>query len=347
MLKTRVCDILGIQYPIVQSPMNYIVTPELVAAVSNAGGLGICSNNMNMDLPLQDPQAVAEHMRAQIRQVRKLTSKPFGVNIVVGQAAVAFEEAVTQVVMEEGAPAVYSSLGSPSPDWVRRLHGAGIRLIHIGTSVRHAIRAEEAGVDIFACAGYEAGGHSPGKSETPLFVLLPQVVDAVKIPVLAGCGVGDARGMVAAFALGAEGICMGTRFLATHESRPHPRAKQAIVDADDTATVAWGKKLGVGLGRTLKNRFTQKYLEMELSGATAQKLQAFVEEYRDAWGKGLERRAAAYFVPDLEWGEFYMGAVAGLIREIKGAGDVVRDMAAGVDKVLARLSSDPLSPRLP
>ncbi|MBI2166251.1 MAG: nitronate monooxygenase [Chloroflexi bacterium] len=361
MRRTRVCDILGVKYPIIQSPMNYPVTPQLVAAVSNAGGLGIVSGNMMVDKALErdgDPQKVAEHTRAMIRQVRKLTNKPFGINLGIKgsqarmkqiwkgeQVELSIEERL-RVAIEEKVPIAYVSTGGPEI-LTEALHKAGMKVIHIGTTVRHARKAEEAGVDIFACAGYEAGGHSPGKSETPLFVLLPQVVDAVKLPVVSGCGVGDARGMVAAFALGAEGICMGTRFLATHESRLHPKAKQAIVEADDTGTVAWGRRIGTGLGRTLKNRFTQKYLEMELSGASGLELVQFVEEsYQDPTGRGLQRRESAYFNADLEWGEMYMGAVAGLIREIKGAGDVVRDMVADFDKVMARLNRDPLPTRL-
>ncbi|MBI2165163.1 MAG: nitronate monooxygenase [Chloroflexi bacterium] len=348
MLHTRVCDILGIEYPIIQSPMNYITTPQLVAAVSNAGGLGICAYNPGKQLGVNEaqPEKLAEQVLQEVREIKRLTNKPFGVNIVTvtRPTGVPPYEAIMEIVLSEGVPVVYSSLGSPEPI-VKRLHAAGVKLMHIGTTVHHAKKAEEAGVDIFVCAGYEAGGHSPGRGDTTLFTLLPQAVDAVKIPVVAGCGVADARGFVAALALGAEGVCMGTRFLATYESRPSLKAKQAVVDANDTATVAWGTKIGRGLGRTLKNRFTQKYIEMEMSGASPQELQAFIRSYQDPSGKVFERREGAYFMADMEWGEMYMGAVAGLVREIKHAEDVVKEIAAGAEQVLARLNADPLPTR--
>jgi len=358
MWKTRVCDILGIQYPIIQSPMNFPVTPELVAAVSNAGGLGNVSSSMLLDQQIENPVEAAEHTRTMIRKVRQLTDKPFGMGMgITGSQArmkrlwsedgpgASSVEVMLQVAVEEKVPVVYVSQGGPEI-LTGILHEAGIKVLHIGTRVRHALKAQEAGVDVFVCAGYEAGGHSPGHGETTLFTLLPQVVDALEIPVLAGSGVGDGRGFVAALALGAEGVSMGTRFLATQESRIHPRAKQAIVEADDAGTVAWGKALGSGLGRSLKNKFTQKYLEMELGGGSGSELMHFVEEtYEDPTGRGLNRRASSYFNADLEWGEMYLGAISGLIREIKGAGEVVRDMVAeaekATEKVLSRLKGDP------
>ena len=139
---------------------------------------------------------------------------------------------------------------------------------------------------------------------------------------------------------------MGTRFVATHESRWHPAVKRALVDAGDSNTVAWGKTLGSGLGRTLKNRFTEKYLEMEANGATAEELQPFIDGYKDQANRGLDRKAGGYFDVDLEWGEIYMGAVSGLIRELKSAGDVVPDMIAEAQNVLVRLRADPLPARL-
>lgn len=354
MWKTRICDLFGIEYPIVQSPMHYVVSSELVAAVSNAGGLGICSSSHNVYREVRDPAERGEQMRTEIREVRKLTNKPIGVNI---RARVAnpgkkgldkyspVELAVMKVAIEEKVPIVYTTLGIPDA-FVEHLHKFGIKVMHIGSQVRHAKKAEEVGVDAFICTAYDAGGHSPGHGDTTLFTLLPQVVDAVKIPVLAGCGVADARGLVAAFALGAEGICMGSRFAATHESRIVPKAKEALVKADDTATVAWGKKEGGGLGRTLKTPFTEKYLEMEMNGASAEELKAFHDSYRDPANRGLDRRGGAYFEADLEGGTFFAGAVVGLIKEIKHAKDVVKDIAKDADKVLARLNSERLPARL-
>ena len=353
MWKTRICDLFGIEYPIMQSPRTYPITPQLVAAVSNAGGLGICSTNSMVDHESNDPEVRAEQMRWEIREVRKLTNKPIGVNI---RARVVhpdrkgldkyspIELAVIQVVIEEKVPIAFTTLGNPDA-MIAKLHEAGMKVMHIGTTVRHANKAEEAGADAFVCAGYEAAGHDPGYGETTIFTVLPQVVDAVQIPVLAGCGIADARGLTAAFALGAEGIVMCTRFLATHESRLHAKVKQAMVEANDTATVAWGKKLGHGLGRTLKNKFTEHYLEREIHGASPEELQAFMVGYQDPAGRGLDRRAGGYFAADLEWGEIYVGAVVGLIREIKHAGDVVTDMVRDAEKVLAGLNANSVSTR--
>ena len=348
MFHTRVCDLFGIKYPILQSPMNFPITPTLVAAVSNAGGLGILSNNMMTNVMADgggsrdDPELQADHMREQIKDVRKLTDKSIGINLQPASSAV---EARMRVAIEEGVNVAYTSMGSPAV-LTKRLHDAGMTVIHIGTTVRHAVKAQEAGVDAFAFAGVEAGGHSPGHGETTLFTVLPQVVDAVDIPVLAGGGVGDARGFIAALALGAEGVCMGTRFVATHESRWHPAVKQALLDTSDSTTVAWGKTLGTGLGRTLKNKFTEKYLEMEADGATAEELQTFIDGYKDRDNRGLDRKAGGYFDVDLEWGEIYMGAVSGLISELKSAGDVVPDMIAEAQNVLARLQADRVPARL-
>lgn len=348
MFHTRVCDIFGIKYPILQSPMNYPVTPALVAGVSNAGGLGICALNMQSDVPTEDhPEIQEDHMRTQVKQVRDLTDKPIGINLHPDSPLLS---AWLKVAVEEGIPVAYTSIGSPS-GLAERLKAVGMKVIHIGTTVRHAIKAEEAGVDAFAIAGVEAGGHSPGHGETTLFTVLPQVVDAVDIPVLAGCGVGDARGFIAALALGAEGVCMGTRFLATHESRWHPKTKQALLEAGDSSTVVWRDPRGQEgdrwpLERTLKNRFTERYLEMLSKGVAAKDLEGFINDYQDTTGKGMERKGGGYFEADLEWGEVSMGAVSGLIKELKHAGDVVTDMIAEAEQVLARLNKDPLPPRL-
>ncbi|MBI2166320.1 MAG: nitronate monooxygenase [Chloroflexi bacterium] len=356
MFHTRVCEIFGIKYPIVQSPMNYAITPALVAGVSNAGGLGTIASNMQIDIPPSTSNANAEHMRSMIREVRKLTNKPFGINIqhgrVINPEGKGLERfnpqslAVMRVAIEERVPVAYISMAPPDSFVVETLHDAGMKVMLIGTTVRHGKRAEEAGVDAYLCAGYDAGGHSPGHGDTTLFTELPQVVDALKIPVMAGGCVGDARGLIAAFALGAEGIAMGTRFLATYECRWSQKTKQALINAHDGATVAWGKILGTGLGRTLKNRFTEMYFEMEMKGATAAELQAFIDGYKAPSGRGLDRKAGAYFDADLEWGEVYMGMVSGLIKDIKHAGDVVKDIMAEAERVVARLGAERMPARL-
>ena len=361
--KTRVCDVLGIEYPILQSPMNWVTTPELIAAVSNAGGLGILDGNVGNENIPKSIEESAENLRIKIRKTRELTDKPFGVNCGFrggpdsDELDVARGEANLKVVLEEEMPVVYSSGGSPE-FVVPILHEAGIKSIHIVVSLRHAQKAEAAGVDVIAVGGYEAGGHSQGGNEIPVMTLLPQVASRVKAPVIAGGGVADARGLVAAFALGAEGVTMGTRFAASKESRLHPNMKRAIVQAGDNATIVWGRKAlkerfrperdmfkllagrgGTGLGRTLRNKFSEKYLELETSGAPIEEVLEFLESYQDPSGEGRDRTSAAILGGDMEWGEVYMGAVSGLIDEIKSAGDVVREMVEGVDKILARLEA--------
>ncbi|MCZ6789526.1 MAG: nitronate monooxygenase, partial [Chloroflexi bacterium] len=310
MFKTRVCDVLGIEYPILQSPMNWVTTPELIAAVCNAGGLGILDGNVGNDTIPKSIEESASNLRAKIRRTRELTDKPFGVNFGTRGGPgtddfdVARGEAYLQVVLEERMPVVYTSAGSPEYI-VPILHEAGIKSIHIVVSLRHALKAEAAGVDVIAVGGYEAGGHSQGANEIPVMTLLPQVAGVVKTPVIAGGGVADARGLVAAFALGAEGVTMGTRFAASKESRLHPNMKQAFLDAGDNATVVWGRKAlkegarpkrdmakllagrgGSGLGRTLRNKFSEKYLEMETSGVPVEEVLEFLESYQDPSGEG-------------------------------------------------------------
>ena len=345
MWNTRICDILGTEYPIVQSPMGYSITPALVGAVSNAGGMGTLGWDMMIDKPYEDRERDAEHMRSMIKEVRKLTNKPFAINL-APKTGMNPPLPQMRIAIEERVPVGYISTTKPDPAVVEAMHDAGMKVMSIGTTVRHGKAAEEAGVDIFICAGYDAGGHSPGYGDTTIFTELPQVVDALKIPVMGGCGVGDARGFVAALALGAEGICMGTRFAASNECRWGEKAKRALIEADDGATVVWGKTLGHGLGRTLKNKFTDKYLEMEGSGATAQELQAFMSRYVDPAERGLDRRAGAYFEGDIELGTPFMGAIAGLIKDIKPAAEIVSDIVTEAEKVLARLNKERMSSRL-
>lgn len=343
MLKTRVCDILGIQYPIVQSPMNWISCAELVAAVSNAGGLGIMGPNAGADRPTPDPKAVKERVRGQIRETKRLTNKPFGINLEPGSGGGnPFTEAYLEAALEEKVPIIYSSAGSPAI-YTKLLHDNGVKVLHIVASVRHARKAEEVGVDVIVVGGMEAGGMSSGSDQIPLLDLLPQVVDAVKTPVIAGCGIADARGFVAARLMGAEGIAMGTRFMVTQESRLHPAVKQALVDAGDTDTLLWGRKMT--MQRSLKNKFTQKYLEMELGGATPEQLRALMADYKDPSGKSLSRTPGATLGGDLDWGIAHTGAIAGLVKEIKSAEEVIRDIVSGVDEVLARLKGERVTAR--
>jgi len=317
MKKTRVCDLLGIEYPIIQGGMTWIANAELAAAVSSAGGFGIISPNAGMT----ERADIAENLRSQIRKAKSLTDKPFGVNFPLQTPGC---KELIDVAIEEKVPAVTTSAGNPAT-YTAYLKEAGIKVLHVVASVRHATGAEARGVDAVIAEGYEAGGHN-GFDELTTFTLVPQVVDAVKIPVVAAGGIADSRGYIAALALGAEGVQIGTRFVATRECIAHQKAKEAIINALDTGTVISGRKLGPTRG--VKNEFVNKILEMESRGATAEELLAFIGAGRARQGK-LEG--------DLVNGEVYAGSIAGMIKEIVSAGEVVRSIVEGTEAVIARL----------
>lgn len=318
MKKTRVCDLLGIEYPIIQGGMTWIANAELAAAVSNAGALGIISPNAEMRLD----DDITANLRSQIRKAKNLTDKPFGINLPILMPGI---EELIDALIEEGVKIVTTSAGNPAIH-TPRLKEAGVKVLHVVASVRHAKGAERNGVDAVIAEGYEAGGHN-GLDELATFVLVPQVVDAVSIPVVAAGGIADARGFVAALALGAEGIQMGTRFVATHECVAHQSFKEAILKATDTGTVTTGRKIGPTRG--LKNELTAKLQEMESRGASAEELFAFIDTG--------SRSRMGEFEGELQEGEAYCGAIAGMIKEIVSAGDVVRSIVEGYDKIATRL----------
>ena len=317
MKRTRICQLLGIEYPIIQGGMTWIANAELAAAVSNAGGLGIISPNAGME----DGGDVVANLRSQIAKARSLTDKPFGVNFPLQDPEIKEQ---LDVAIEEKIPVVTTSAGNPAT-YTPYLKEAGIKVLHLVASARHARGAEGRGVDAVIAEGYEAGGHN-GFDELPTFVLVPQVVDAVQIPVVAAGGIADARGFLAALALGAEGVQMGTRFMATDECIAHQNVKEAIVAAIDTGTAISGRKLGPTRG--LKNELTAQLLEMESRGASAEELQSFIGSGRARLGK---------VEGDLANGEAYAGAVAGMITGIASAGEIVRSIVEESDAILAGL----------
>ena len=317
-MKNRLCHLLDIEYPIIQGGMSLLANAELSAAVSNAGGLGTVSPNADMA-----PEAdIVENLRRQVKRVRRLTSKPFGVNLPLTQVVInelielAIEERVSAVVTGRGNPAIYTSY----------LKEAGIKVMHVVASVKHARRAEESGVDAVIAEGFESGGHG-GFDEVPTFVLVPQVVDAVTIPVVAAGGIADARGFIAALALGAEGVQMGTRFFASRECIAHQKAKDAIVSAGDTDTVMTCRKFGPG--RVLKNEVAAKVVEMEGSGASASEIEAFL---------GTNRARQGEIDGDLVNGEVFCGAIAGMIRETLSAEQIVNSIIENSAEVVTRLN---------
>jgi len=229
--------------------------------------------------------------------------------------AAVIDAKVKVAVTAAGNPALYTS----------RFKDAGIKVIHLVAAVRHAQSAEKRGVDAVIAEGYEAGGHN-GLDELTTLTLVPQVVDAVAIPVVAAGGIADVRGIVAALALGADGVQIGTRFIATRECAAHQNFKEAIVKASDTDTVITGRKLGPT--RILKNEIATKILEMEASGASIEELVAFI---------GSSRSRTGQFEGDLANGQAYCGSIAGMIKEIKSVSEIFQSITDNYDSVLARL----------
>ncbi|HUI65879.1 MAG TPA: nitronate monooxygenase [Bacteroidota bacterium] len=299
-LPTRVSALFGIRYPIIQAGMVWTAGSKLAVAVSEAGGLGmIGSGSMKPDL-----------LRAHIRKTRERTREPFAVNIPLMRADA---EDLIRVVLEEGVRIVFTSAGHPLT-FTARLKREGVTVVHVIAAVKHARKALEAGCDAVVAEGFEAGGHN-GIDEVTTLSLVPQVVDAVPIPVLAAGGIADGRGMAAALALGAEGVQVGTRFAATAESSAHENYKKAVVAADDVGTVLTLKK--VAPVRMMKNPFAKQALEAERAGASREQLLGLL---------GSKRERQGIFEGNVEEGELEAGQSAGLVKEILPAGEVVTRM---------------------
>ena len=323
----RVCELLGIRYPIIQAPMNWVAGADLAAAVSNAGGLGTLGPNAGADSIIADVEITGERLREQIKKVKSLTSQSFAVNVaVLFDGSLKYSQKVVQVMIEEKVPAAVVSVGPPDV-YTKTLKDAGIKVLHAVSTAKHAEKAEELGVDGVICEGFEAGGHK-GLTELTTFVLTPMVADAVKIPVITGGGIGDARGVMAAMALGADGVYMGTRFMATKESESHPRVKELVVEGKDACTVTLNK--GFMLARDLSNSFTKEYMKMSQAGTPVEELIEF--------GQSAQYRAQHLG----EDAEICCGQVAGLIDRVEGAGDLIENIANRLsslfDEVKGKLS---------
>jgi len=305
-VKTAICDLFSIEHPIIQGGMMWLGTAELVSAVSNAGGLGIIGAG----------NSEPDWVRQQIRLARQLTSKPFGVNILMLSP---FVEQVVEVVLEEGVAVVAFGAGNPEV-YLPRFKPAGIKVMPVVASVASAKRLEQAGADVIVAEGMESGGEV---GETTTMVLVPQVVDNVRIPVVAAGGIADGRGLAAALALGAQGVQMGTRFICSEECIAHPRLKQRIVQADDRSTVVTGRTAGYAV-RCLENRMTQQFLALEKAGATKEEL--------DWFGRG--RTYLGLVEGDIDEGWLLSGQSAGLIKEIKPVKVIIEEMVAEAEAII-------------
>ena len=319
MKRTRICHLLGIEYPILQGGMLWLADAGLAAAVSNAGGLGVISPMAGMK-PYGDP---VENLSSQIEKAKQLTKKPFGVNVPLDLRDCGL---IMDLILSQGVQVVVTAAGDPRL-YTEFLHSQEMKVLHVLSSVKHAKVAESAGVDAIVVEGVEAAARN-GFDELPLFSLIPQVVDAVNIPVIAAGGIADSRGVAAAFALGAEGVQLGTCFVTVKENIASQAYKEAILAAKDTDTVITCRRLIPT--RSLKTtEFTQALLGMEEAGASADELREFI-------GHAASRRAG--LDGDLDNGEAYCGASAGLINEILEAGEVIQRLVDGYQEVIKTLT---------
>lgn len=308
-MKTRVTELLGVSYPLMQGGMAWIADGRLAAAVSEAGGLGIISA-MNI-----------EQLRSEIAVARSLTDKPFGVNIMLQSK---FADEAAEIVADERVSAVTTGAGMPTK-YMERWLKAGTKVIPVIASVSMARMMEKLGADAVVAEGQESGGHI---GELTTMALVPQVCDAVKIPVIAAGGIADGRGVAASFMLGAEGVQIGTRFLCASECGVHENYKQAVLDASDVSTVTTGRRFGGNTCRCIKNRFAREFLKKEYAP------EATAESIADL-GVGALRRAAVE--GDTRDGCILAGQVSGMVKSIQPAADIVSEIMTAAEKLLKGL----------
>jgi nitronate monooxygenase len=335
MLRTRLCNLLGIDVPIFAAPMGFITGPELAAAVSNAGGLGIMSFSGS-------PPPV---LREQIRSLRTLTNKPFGVNVLLSGPHLPFSiDAVIDVCLDERVPVLSTFWGDPTP-YVARAHSVDVKVIDQVGSLADARRSAQAGVDVIVAQGFEAGGHIAGEVTT--LSLVPRVVDAVApIPVVAAGGIADARGLVAALALGAQAVMIGTRLIATPEAYAHSVYRQKIVAATEDQTVRttlFGHGFPNAPHRTLRTPFVERWLAEEARGNEQRPDEPQIGATKIG-GQPVPILRFMGFPPtpdasgDLESMDFLAGQGVGLVKEIKPAAEVVREFIEGAQEILSQLA---------
>lgn len=313
MLATTLTKLLGIDYPIIQGGMAWVATAELAAAVSEAGGLGVIGvGNM----------PVAE-FRREVLKAKSLTKRPFGVNVMLMAPEAA---AILQAAIELEIPVVTTGAGNPGP-YVETLKQHGIKVLPVVSSVALGKRLARLGVDGLIAEGWEAGGHIGSVST---LALVPQLVDAVNIPVIAAGGIADARGIVAAFALGAAGVQMGTRFICSTECTVHPAYKEAILQAGDRDAIVTGYTTGHPV-RALRNRFTRQFQELEQDGASFEKLNEF----------GAGRLAKAARDGDVAYGSVMAGQGAGLVKQIIPVRHIIQELMSGIQSVIRNLEGQP------
>ena len=308
--KLAICKLLGIKYPIIQGGMARLGTAELVSAVSEAGGLGVIGSG----------DAPPEWLKGQIKSVRERTDKPFAVNVMLTSP---FLEDTLRVVIEEGVGVVALGGGNPGV-YIPRLKEAGTKVIPVVSTVALARRVERFGIDAIVAEGMESGGHV---GDTTTMALLPQVVDAVKVPVIAAGGIADGRGLVATLSLGAQGAQIGTRFVCSSECVAHEMFKERILSAQDRMTMVIGKSIGHPT-RCIENRMSRSFAEMEKAGASEEELEELI---RGGLFKGV-------IEGNLDEGILMAGQISGLIKEIKPVKNIIEDIMAEAQRVLEAMA---------
>lgn len=309
MFKTPICDILGIEYPIFQGGMAWVATAELAAAVSEAGGLGIIGAG----------NAPGDFLRGEIKKVKAMTKKPFGVNVMLLSP---FVEEIMDIVVEERVPVVTTGAGNPGK-YLKRLQEIGTKVIPVVSAVALAKKMESEGVDAVIAEGTESGGHI---GEQTTLVLVPQVVDAVNIPVIAAGGIADGRGFASALALGAQGVQMGTVFICSPECTAHDNYKKSILKAGDRGTAVCGRSTGHPV-RCIKNKLTREYDKFEARQATVDELEEL--------GAGSLRNAVVD--GECERGSVMAGQIAGLVNEIRPVKEIILDLVKEADATIERM----------
>lgn len=307
----RICQLFGIQYPVIQGGMVWCSGWRLASAVSNAGGLGLIGAGS------MHPEVLREH----IRKCQSTTDKPFGVNVPLMYPEI---DALMNILVEEGVKIVFTSAGNPKT-WTGFLKGHGIKVAHVVSSSKFAVKCEQAGVDAIVAEGFEAGGHN-GREETTTLCLIPAVRRATTLPLIAAGGIGTGNTMLATFALGAEGVQIGTRFALTEESSAHENFKQLCLNLNEGDTKLLLKKLSPT--RLVKGEFTTAVEEAEARGASA-------EEMKELLGKGRSKKGI--FEGNLQEGELEIGQVASLFREMQTVSEVMKeimeDFRKGMEKI--------------
>ena len=303
--KTVLCDLLNIEYPLIQGAMAWIAGGNLAAAVSQAGGLGVIGAS----------GAEPAWIKKEIEQVRRLTGKPFGVNLMLAAPGI---EKVIELIIQEKVPVVTTGGGNPGP-YMERLKAAGIKVIPVVASVALARRLSRLGADAVIAEGTESGGHV---GEMTTMCLVPMVVDAVDVPVIAAGGIADGRGFMAALALGAQGVQMGTRFICAEECNVHPAYQKRVIKAKDRDTVICGQSTGHPV-RAIRNQFTREYLKSEKMGAGQEELERL----------GQGRYPAAAVEGRIDEGSVLAGQICGLVNQVQPAAGIVADIISDACQV--------------